>query len=468
MKSKSIKIGLLSVSVAGGMTFLVTGCGTTTSNASTTSSGSQANASTTSNGSTTSSGSQSSQSTSGGLSKKYSGTTITVLLPPWGQMPQSSLDEFTKQTGIKVKMESMSWDNIHQQIVTSEAAHISPADVTEVDWSWIGQFAGSGWYTPLNQYMSKKAVQNNAAASIFTVNNKLLAMPYSLDYRVVVLNMTDFKKAGITTVPKTWTDILNDAKEIKQKGVVQYPTAVPMSVTEGTSTPWYELIKSDGGELFDSNWKPMFTASSSAGAQALNFEKQLYDEKLVPPGEVSLTDVQNGDLFKAGKAAIELAASPGGMAGYSDPKVSKITQDDIVMIAPPGQSAGQSGTYGLPEGLGIPTLSKNKGAAAMFINWWMQTPQQITAYENGNMGDLPPERYALQKLNQDKKLVDGKDVMSSISSVKSLFPQGTPSWYPQFSNAVATMIQSVVEGKQSPAQALQSLAQQAKSFRSNS
>lgn len=442
MKLKKTKIRNLTVSLAVGLSLLMTGC----SSASTGSSN---------------------QKITTKIDKTYSGSTITVLLPPWGQMPKSSLDEFTKQTGIKVKLENMSWDNIHQQIVTSEAAHIAPADVTEVDWSWAGQFSKSNWYTPLNNYIQPKALKNNMASNIFTINNNVLAVPYSLDYRVVVLNMTYFQKAGIKTTPKTWTDLINAAQQMKSKGVVQYPIAVPMSVTEGSSTPWYELIKSDGGELFDSKWNPTFVSSNSPGAQALNFEKQLYDQQLVPPGEVSMTDVQNGDLFKAGKAAILLASGPGGLAGFKDPSSSKIANDQISIIAPPGQTAGQSGTFGLPEGLGIPALSKNKGAAAMFINWWMQTPQQITAYENTSMGDLPTEKYALEQLNKENKLVDGQDIMNSLSDIGPLFKQGTPTWYPQFSNAVATMIQSVVQGKQTPDEALKSLAKQTDSFKQN-
>jgi multiple sugar transport system substrate-binding protein len=48
--------------------------------------------------------------------------------------------------------------------------------------------------------------------------------------------------------------------------------------------------------------------------------------------------------------------------------------------------------------------------------------------------------------------------------VKPLFPNGTPSWYPQFSANVATMVQSVVKGKAEPAAALARLADQTKSL----
>lgn len=399
------------------------------------------------------------------LTRKYAGTTITVLLPPWGQMPASQLAQFTKETGINVKMEELAWDSIHTKVVTSMAAGVPPADVTEFDWSWVGQFGAGRWYTPLQKLIPSYEVKQSAVASIFTYNHNLLAMPYSLDFRVMLINRTDFLRAGITSIPTNWSQLLNDAKILKAKKVLQYPVGLPYSVTEGASTPWYMLIKSAGGELFGPNWKPLFTSPSSPGGQALQFEAGLYRDHLVPPGEVSLTDLQTIGLFRSGQVAIVIAGVPGFLPSLVNPKSSKVAHDDIVAAPVPGTDGHRTGTFGLPEGLGIPVNSPHKGAAALFIAWWMQTPQQLVAYENPNMGDIPAERYALNTLIQKGQLVDGKELMAILPTVKPLFPQGTPPWYPQFSTDVATMIQSVAEGKSTVAAGLSTLASQVVNMR---
>ncbi|MCL5967201.1 MAG: extracellular solute-binding protein [Firmicutes bacterium] len=401
------------------------------------------------------------------LSKQYAGQTITVLLPPWGQMPASQLAKFTAKTGIKVRMENLAWDSIHDKVVTAEAAGTAPADVTEVDWSWVGQFSQAGWYTNLSSLIQPSVLKDNIVAKVFHVNGEQVALPYNMDFRATMINWTDFKKAGITTVPSTWQQLLADAKQIKAKGVVRYPIGVPLSVTEGASTPWYELIKSAGGELFGAHWRPLFTSANSPGAQALAFEKTLYQDHLVPPGEVSLTDVQTETLFENNTVAVVLSDSPGSLPTVTNPSVSAIAKagDQVKFIPFPGNDGQAPGiTFGLPEGLGIPKNASNKGAAAMFINWWEQTPQLVVSYENANMGNLPPENYAFNLLSREGKIVGGSEIGKMLPTVRPLFPQGTPVWYPQFSSDVAAMIQNVVQGRAQPLPALHQLASQVQSM----
>lgn len=397
----------------------------------------------------------------GAINRQYAGTTITVLVPPYAGMPQSQLAKFTKLTGIKVKMETLAWADIHNKIVTAEAAHVAPADVTEVDWSWVGQFAQAKWYTPLNTYMAPKYLSNAINRNVFTINHRLIAMPYNFGFKETTINMTDFKKAGITSIPRTWSQLLHDAKILKAKGVVRYPVGFPLSVGESNSTNWYALIKSAGGNLFNAKGSPQFTSPRSPGYQALAFEKTLYQDKLVPPGVVSLHNIQVQDLFASGQIAIALTSGPLFMSNFKNPSTSKVAADHLKIIPIPGADGHRTGTFGLPEGLGIPRLSKNKGAAAEFINWWMKKPQLLLSYTDPNMGNPPPQTDVLKQLVKSGKILDGTEIMSILPTVKPLFSQGTPVWYPQFSGDAAATIQSVVQGNTSVRAGLNKLAKQA-------
>lgn len=406
----------------------------------------------------------------GTISRAYAGTTISVLVPPWESYPKQQLAQFTKLTGIKVNLQSLAWDSIHDKVVSSEAAHVAPADVTEVDWSWVGQFCAAGWYAPLGSYVTQGAVSGNIVAPVFRCHGQQMAMPYNLDFRVTYINVTDFRKAGINSLPTTWNELAADARQLKSKGVLQYPVGVPLSVTEGSSTPWYALTKSAGGDLFTSNGQPAFTSPGSPAYQALEFEKTLYQSGLTQPGSISLTDQQVSTLFQQGKVAIELSFSPANAAGYNDPSVSQIAKnhDQVALIPLPGSDGHRTGTFGLPEGLGIPKLSQHPGAAAMFINWSQREDVMTAAFKDPNLGNLPPTTTALHALNSQGLLVDGKQLLAILPTVKPLFPEGTPVWYPQFSNDAATMIQSVVQGRQQPGAALKALAAQAAALRGQS
>ncbi len=57
------------------------------------------------NGSTTPSG-------AAGASPSIAGQTITVLLPPWANVPKEILQTFTDQTGVKVDLQVTGWDAI--------------------------------------------------------------------------------------------------------------------------------------------------------------------------------------------------------------------------------------------------------------------------------------------------------------------------------------------------------------------
>jgi multiple sugar transport system substrate-binding protein len=404
----------------------------------------------------------------GTLTRAYAGQTITVLLPPWGAMPSSQLAKFTAVTGIKVNLEQMAWDSIHDKVVSSEIAGVAPADVTEVDWSWAGQFAAGGWYTPLSGWLPSSVLNGSPVSSAFRINGQQIAMPYNIDFRGTIVNMTLLRKAGISSPPSTWAQLLADAKQIKARGVLAHPVGVPLSVTEGTSTPWYALIKSAGGSVLNSSDAPAFTGADSAGAQALQLEATLYKDGLIPPGEVSLDDQQTSSLLAGGQIAIELSYSPSALGGYVTPSTSKVAKDDIQIVPIPGTDGVKTGTFGLPEGLGIPSSSTHKAAAAMFIYWWEQLPQLLASYDNPNMGNLPPLTSALHYLSDHGKLVDGPQVLSILPTVSPLFPSGTPKWYPQFSTDAATMIQNVVEGKTSVSSGLSQLASQAQSLKAQS
>lgn len=402
--------------------------------------------------------------TKGVLDKQFAGQTIHVIVPSYAAMPKASLAQFKQQTGITVDLQTLDFDSIHDKVATSEAAGVAPADVTEVDWSWVGQFGAAGWYQDLQPALPAEVVSSSAVSPSFQFDGKQLAMPYSLDFRAMYVNMTLLKKAGITRPPTTWDEVEQDAKALQAKNVLHSPIGVPLSVTEGGATPWYALIKSAGGEILDDSGKPTFTGADSAGAQALAFERRLYQQQLIPAGAVAVNDQKTSDLFAAGQLAIELSFTPGAFSTYLDPKSSKIAKDDVRLVPLPGHNGTETGTFGLPEGLGIPKNAPHSGAAADFIFWWQQPAQLLTSYNDPNMGNFPPSTAVIDGLVKQGKLNGGAAIVKILPSVKPLFPKGTPSWYPQFSTDVSTMIQAVVEGKQQPDAALAALGGKVKSL----
>lgn len=372
--------------------------------------------------------------------KPYAGQSITVILP--SPQAETLAADFEKVSGVKVDLQTMAWDDIRPKLVTSLIANTAPADVTEVDWSWTGQFGTSGWFEPLESVIDKASVDDMAPASIFQSNGHLIGVPYTNDFRVMIINRKHFTDAGVTGTPKTLDDLVAAAKAIKAKGNVQYPIGLPLSASEGASTAWYLLAKAYGGELFDKDMKPAFTAPDSAGYKAMALELQLLKDGLVDPGSVSLTDSQiNETMFAQGTASIMIGGEPGRLGQFADATKSKIVGQFEAILVPTVD--GKTRSYGLPEALGIPTASKHKEAAIAFIKWMTSHDYQI---KNFDAGFLPTRTSALMDLNKTGKLTSGDTLVGQAPTVGALFNGGTPAWYPQFSNAVNTNLNSAAKG----------------------
>lgn len=385
--------------------------------------------------------------------KALSGKSITVLLPSPGY-PADAIAKFESDTGIKVDQQTLAWDDLRTRIVTALVAGTAPADVIELDWSWVGQFGAAGWLQPLDDMLDKKLVSNIAVTPIFKYDGKIVGGPYNNDFKMIVLNKAHLAKAGITKEPLTVDELLADGKALKDKGVVKYPFGLPLSVGEATSTAWFLITMMYGGDLFDANMKPAFTDPSSGGYKALAFIKTALDDGLIDPASTSFGNPEVREVFKAGDTSFVLSDGPGPLATFNDPKQSKVAGNTTGAVVP--NVTGKTRTYGLPEALAVPQASGQKDAAAAFVNWMMEPEHQTPIYLAA--GILPTNTVALEDLNKEGKLQSGAAILEQVKGVGPLFAAGTPPWYPEFSSATASVINELAKGQLSVDDAAKAIA----------
>jgi multiple sugar transport system substrate-binding protein len=378
-----------------------------------------------------------------GLAMPAAAETITVMLPSFGSdaAAREVFKGFTKETGVEVDLQTMPWDDIRPKIVTAVMAGSAPADVTEFDWSWVGQFGAAGWYVPLDEVLDPAVLADIPTAKVFTYEGKVYGIPYSNDFRVQSINTEYLKRAGIGQPPATPDEILRDARIIKEKKVVEYPISFPLAAAEGTSTAWYFLTRMHGGELFDADWKPLFTEKGSPGYKALEWILQGLKDGLIDPASTGLTDLQTTAAFAAGDAAIDLAGHPYDIGQYNDPQRSKVVGQVVFSLA--GADPAKLRTIGLPEALGVLKNSGHQEAAFKFIRWWAD--HQSEMYGQANF--LATRSSVLVDLNNAKKLAGGEGIARYSPFTEAIFPQGTPAWYSEFSSAVAATINQAAKGQ---------------------
>lgn len=378
---------------------------------------------------------------------------LAVLLPPWVTLPKEMTDTYA---GGGLDIQTLGWDEIRTKIVTSMLANTAPASVTEMDWSWVGQFGSAGWYDPLDALLSDELKADLPTTSIFTYDGKLIGVPYNNDFRVLIYNAAHLTAAGVA-VPKTPAELLDAARAVKAAKIADYPIALPLSASEGAATAWYLLTKAFGGDLFDADFKPLFTDPASAGYLAMAFEIAALNEGLIDPASTSLKDVEVQELFKAGKATFDVAGWAGNLAVYTDPAKSQVAADVAAALMP--NVNGVSRTFGLPGALGIPMNAENKEQAAGFIQWMLEPATMEANYRL--LGNLPTRLSVLKTLNEAGNLKQGDVLIAQAEVVEPLFAQGTPGWYPEFSGAVATALNAAAKGQLTVDQAVAQIAEAA-------
>jgi multiple sugar transport system substrate-binding protein len=384
------------------------------------------------------------------------GEHITVVLPSYANPPKELISAFERESGAAVSVDTASWDDVHDRIVTAEAAGHAAGDVTEVDWSWVGQFGQAGWYTPLEASLPAGVLADLDNTSTFTHGGHVLAACYNNDVRIGAYNKQLFAKAGIGAPPVTIDELRDDLATLQSSGVSAHPLALAAAATEGSATLWYLLTKVMGGELLDAKGQPAFTNPGSGGYRALAFEVEAVRRGWAAPSAPSTTDVQADALFTGGQAAVQLAGNPGELSVANDPSQSKVAGQVEYFLEPGLDKTGGPGpTYGLPEGLGIPKASAHKAAALAFIAF-MTRPEVGEELFAG--GTLPCRRSAVHALSAAGRLAGGPTIEQEIGHVTPLFRGGPPPWYPKFSTEVAAQVNAAVKGEVTVATAIERLA----------
>lgn len=423
-------------------------------------------------GGTTSSTSPAPSASGTGLAKV--GGTITVMYH-YPAPPKYMLDQFTAQTGVKVNWVQVGWDNLQTKISAAATSNTYFADLTDVDWSKVGQYQRTKWFEPLNSSFDPASLKADVPQiDTFESNGQLYAMPFDASFTVTTVNTKLFKKAGITAMPTTLTDYTNDLKQIKSRGVLSGPLDIPFAAAEGLSTYWYQTTAAFGGQVLDSSFNPVFTSPSSPGYKALTWMIDAYKSGLVPQANIGMSDYQAFTSQMAqGRVATVFSDYAGSVGSIYNVPSSSTVVNQTQYIATPGVS-GPAPNLANPDGIGIPVTAKNKPGAIEFIKWFTETKNQATwAGLEGSKGvisgfPMPMRVSSVKMLASANKYAGASELEKLLGTSRAQFPgTGAPAWYAQFSSAVYTNIHQAAAGSESVAQAVKNIADQVNSLKSS-
>ncbi len=220
---------------------------------------------------------------------------------------------------------------------------------------------------------------------------------------------------------------------------------------EGMSGRFMEILRANGGDIFDENWKPIF--NSEAGVAAVQWFKDIYDAKAVPAGTVNYTWDDIGQAMAAGQLAIDLDW-PGFAGFYSDPSASKIAGELGFATAPVGTS-GKRGGWSGSHSFSVTQECDNKPAAASFAVFLTNDESAMMEAQAGNL----PTRTATYPAVKEWFKANNKEFMVEMFSAweASLSEARTPPLVAQWievSNVIWPAVQAAIVGEKTPQDAL--------------
>ncbi|MFM2486266.1 extracellular solute-binding protein [Celerinatantimonas yamalensis] len=372
-------------------------------------------------------------------------TTINALFMSQAAYSQSDIKSMTQDfqkanPDIKVNLEFVPYEALHDKIVAAKGAGANGYDVVLYDVIWPAEFAKFGILKNVTQQIAPSLKDKIFKGAWTTVKyaDKYWGMPWILDTKYLFYNKKILKEAGIQHPPRTLDELYTQAQIIKQKGLLKYPLVWSWSQSEALICDYTTLVSAYNGQFFKDG-KPQF--AKGGALKAIQFMKKTLDNKLSNPNSREYLEEDVRKVFSSGDAAFALNWTyMYNMA--NDPKQSQVA-GQVGVVPMPGAKPGEIAAVNGSMGLGITQNSQHPKADWKYITYL--TSQAVQ------------EKYAklslpIWKASYNKASVQAGQtelVQAAKKSIGAMLARPQTAQYPRLSNTLQQSIQLVLQNKQS-------------------
>ncbi|MFS0774875.1 sugar ABC transporter substrate-binding protein [Neobacillus sp. 3P2-tot-E-2] len=289
----------------------------------------------------------------------------------WGvELPDGALqeivDEFTADTGIKVKLLSNPYADTKTQIAAGAAAG-TMADVVGLDGSWVYDFAKQGSIANMTELMDADGYDDSQLSDQIKVDGYTYMIPVVNFAYPMYVNMDILKEAGITGIPKTWSEFTEATDKItKTTGKAGW--AIPMSTESpsGIQNNFMSWLWASGGSMLKDG-KPALTNNKDLTA-TVEFVKELFDSKVVAPGAYAMKEADMVEEFTNGRVAF-MTDSLAHLTTIK--KEAPNLNFDFMPVPVKDGYSGKSGMDVANWGIGVAENSEHKAEAMKLVEYLM-------------------------------------------------------------------------------------------------
>lgn len=316
---------------------------------------------------------------------------IRVLLAnhPYGELLKSAIPDFEKQSGIKVNVESLQEGQLTTKLTTEFATKSSSVDVFMTRPLQEGKmFNKNGWYEPLAA--TDFSDYPKTVMSVASAGSTPYLVPLVTEWQVLYYRKDLLEAAGVK-VPETFADLEAAAKKLNSDSV-----AGVASRGKGAAavTQLSSYVYNYGGQYID---KGVAAFDTAPAIEAIRYYGKLLGN-YGPKGVTSMSWENIMPLFQAGKIAMWTDASV-FYGQIVDPAKTQIPAANVGIANLPGGPKASSPFIVTSWGIAIAKQSKNKDAAAKFLDW-------ATSKEMATKGMLSNITMARSSVWKDPKVLE--------------------------------------------------------------
>src|SRR6201993_3570379 len=387
--------------------------------------------------------------------RRASGIVLTVIDQGWpGSDPRlgPELEEYTRQTGIRVQILPAPEAAVEQLATWRELldSRAEVPDVYAIDTIWPRVLADS--LIDLKPYVPAEdiAVHFPELIANYTVDGKLVAIPYNTSEGLLFYRVDLLAKYGYGAPPKTWEELEAMAKRIqageRANGNNDFWGFVwegaPSEALTCNALEWQ--VSEGGGTILDEQGK--VTVNNPHAIRAWSMAAH-WVGSISPPGVTAYKEWDAFNLWQAGKAAFMRNWTNAYVAARAENSPTRGHFD----VAPlPRGSAGFAATLG-GNGYGVSRYSRHPREAAMLVRFLASPEEQARRCRKSAE---PPTLPALYK---DPDVFGPNPYVSRVLQVheglalRPSVPAGK--MYPDVSRAYFEAVHGVLTSKQSATQA---------------
>ena len=306
--------------------------------------------------------------------KPYVGTKLTFLIccsdtPQFVAWKQRT-KEFSELTGIEVEYAWEPWGSFKEKIATEGVVRTGEYDIV----LWLDSWGPSFDYflLPLGDRLAAEKIDLQQFPQVYinsvTLDEEVRGLPVRghpqmLFYRQDVLEELNLEP------PQTWVELETVAKTITEKTNLYGIASYYGTQSNGQNLfVWMNYLWSNGGEVFDKNYRPTF--NSPAGIEATQrYVDLLLKHKIAPPSSITYNEAEGARSVAQGESAMVITWW-WRYAGLTDKtQAASEVADNIGFAPPPGWEGKQTVNYALQLPVGISSYSKNQDAAWEYLKW---------------------------------------------------------------------------------------------------